>query len=363
MEIGADLCNLHEGTQTLSLSFFLKCLNASCLMEIPECSGVYCECACLDTGTVEGDFMLRDYSEADSIRQQEFLRRSDSAFHRLWFLWNDAYSCGCCGGCEFLGGSVYREEFSPILQRSRYFSPNTSIPMKNNQSVPLAQVPHLLSFDNLSAVEWIHQLILQFYGFTDSLSEENVQPVRQEDIELISQDSEASFDTAKQSLHPESFSDDENYASLENSPRVSVKNFSRDGSGVHLKRNNDASSNILHLYTELLDKYWCHTNTVRINYKKSLKHLWTKNNSKSQSKANFKIDFPVFVKTVPGVLPVMSYNSADEILISGSSHGTDKENNESGSSNSISVVLVGNIGCVISPPVFAVINRYVLYLL
>ncbi|XP_019853101.1 PREDICTED: uncharacterized protein KIAA1109-like isoform X3 [Amphimedon queenslandica] len=353
---GLDLCNLHQGTETVSLSAILKSLNASFLIEIPECSGVYCECACFDVGAIEGDFSLREPLEADSNRQKSFLKLSDLS-HRLWFLWDNCYTCGCCGGCQFLDGCISREDYLPVSHSSRYFAKVKYDPIINRSPRSLPEIPLHLSIDNVPSLECLHNCILKYYGFADLQRSGSMNLQEHDDDELVSRDSEASFDTAKSSFQSDSFSGDEHFASLQNSPsgstsatRVDNSNEIQENDIVEKKKDN-----FLSLYWQILDKYLFCNNLLQLNCKKL-----QKSKNKSQGKALFTIDFPEIIESNVGVLPYICYSGEYEVSNDCKfSKESGKDSDKTSSAYVVSVTLVGNIGLVISPPLLALINQYV----
>lgn len=322
-------------------------------MEIPECSGVYCECACFDVGTIEGDFSLREPLEADSNRQKSFLKQSDLS-HRLWFLWDNCYTCGCCGGCQFLNGFISREGFIPVSHSSRYFAKGEYEPITNRSPRSLPEIPLHLSIDNVPSLECLHNCILKYYGFAD-LQRSGSMNLQKHDDELVSHDSEASFDTAKSSFQSESFSGDEHFASLQNSPGGSTSETRVDCSdeiqaNVNAEKKEDS---FLSLYWQILDKYLCCNNLLQFNCKKL-----QKSKNKSQGKALFTIDFPEIIESSVGVLPYIYYNAECEVPNNCKfSKESDKGSDKTLCTYVVSVTLIGNIGLVISPALLALINQ------
>ena len=326
-------------------------------MEIPECLGVYCECACFDVGTIEGDFSLREPLEADSNRQKSFLKQSDSS-HRLWFLWDNRYTCGCCGGCQFLDGFISREDFLPVSHSSRYFAKDGCNPIINRSPRSLPQIPLHLSIDNVPSLESLHSSILKYYGFAHSQLSDNMNLQEHDDDESVSHDSEASFDTAKSSFHSESFSGDEHFASLQNSPSGSMSaakvDYSDENNMAEKKKHNSLS-----LYWQILDKYLCCNNLLQLNCKKLQKSVDMRSaKNKSQGKAIFTIDFPEIIESNVGVLPYVCYSAECEVPTD--SNICKESGQDSGKKLStyvVSVTLIGNIGLVVSPPLLALINQ------
>ena len=222
----------------------------------------------------------------------------------MWFLWNDSYQCGCCGGCVYLDHYIQRDDTPYQFQTSRYFSHDvtasqmsqpTLSPSQEHMTTPLASLPMALTFDNLSAIEHLHTLLLSHHQFIkstqDSTSEQNNtleegKVSNGERLELIhdeensSQDSEGSFVSAQTSLDSyASFSDDEKFKSLQNSPKgpdrhsrhsrrmsrneIIVTDEQRKDLPPQNRRHHQKTHSLAN-YQNVLDTYRCHFKVLRI---------------------------------------------------------------------------------------------------
>ena len=240
---------------------------------------MFLECACIDVGSIQGDIRVREPHEAAPDRQQHFLRRSDASSQRLWFLWDENYQCGCCGGCEYLGGFIKRDESPYKCYNSRYFSQGTGSTLSDYDTNFPEQFPTNFTFSDLLSINSLHQILLTNYSFTDvpahchdtvAASAANASPPKINiELEALSQDSESSFDTAPTSLHSLVLpSDDESYESLQNSPQVTDKparskrttrSDFHDGSKQKAHSTTHDSD-----YVNALDTYKCQMKTLHI---------------------------------------------------------------------------------------------------
>ena len=262
------------------------------------------ECACVDVGRIQSDISLREPHLALPDRQQAFLRRADSNSQRLWFLWDDSYQCGCCGGCMYLDHYIQRDDTPYQLQTSRYFSHDATgsplsqpilSPSQDQTTIPLAPLPTALTFDNLSAIEHLHTVLLSHHQFIkstqDSTPRQNItleegKVSNGERLELIhdeenlSQDSEGSFVSAQTSLDSyASFSDDDKFKSLQNSPKgpdrysrhsrkmsrneIIITDEQRKESTLQSRRHHQKPHSLAN-YQNVLDTYKCHFKVLRI---------------------------------------------------------------------------------------------------
>ena len=399
------------------------------------------ECACVDVGKIQSDISLREPHLALPDRQQAFLRRADSTSQRLWFLWDDSYQCGCCGGCVYLDHYIQRDDTPYHFQTSRYFahdvaasqmSQPTLSPSQEHTTIPLAPLPTTLTFDNLSTIEHLHMLLLSHHQFIkstqDSTSRQNItleegKVSNGERLELIhdeensSQDSEGSFVSAQTSLDSyASFSDDEKFKSLQNSPKGPDRHsrhsrrMSRNENIVTDEQRKDLTPqnrrhhqkpHSLANYQNVLDTYKCHFKVLRIAstipgqessrstrrsglllpgespiYKgeDSVLHPspWHSGQKRRQSRV-LKKQGPWFVLEIPeishssiGYLPFVLPNSTDPSVNSSnvrvSHYFMEGERNEQEDRTlaflSVSVNVIGNLGILISPPAATVLNRY-----
>jgi hypothetical protein len=104
------MCKLHAGSETLGLSLLLHALTCSVCMPMSGGTSRMLEVGRVEMGLIEGDIALQEPKDCVPERQRTFLRRADAATRRLWFLWDTSggtgLGCGCCGGCQFLDGSI-----------------------------------------------------------------------------------------------------------------------------------------------------------------------------------------------------------------------------------------------------------------
>lgn len=341
------------------------------------------ECACCDIGSVYGDIALREPHEAYPDRQQYFLKRADESSHRLWFLWDNNMSCGCCGGCQFLDGFICRDD-TPVSKHKtrRYFSSNGTFSGTTSSDYgKMEQFPTHISFDSLSSIDHLHHIALNYYGFIDpppNVSSSKHVTTSYEGvviaIDTVSVDSEATFDTAPTSLPSPS---EEAYASLENSPQASVKN-SRP------KEIEESTTPITHTayYSNVLDKYWCNYKNVKIAERipyhqvdetSNLLSIPGSSTQPSPWRTNKKgitpkRTVPCFVLKIPeichssvGQLPSVVSNASHYVHYERISHYSSDAEKELDSTSSafvsININVGGSIGLLFSPPVVDVINK------
>ena len=272
-------------------------------------SSVLLECGCIDVGTIHGDIVLREPHEANEERQRYFLRRADQNARRLWFLWNKDFSCGCCGGCQFLDGAIQRsEDFSSSEQYSRYFSISSDqqsiSPRPQLHSGEFFAFPTSMSFNSLSSIEHLHKLLAQYHCFASvsppyfspptsnmPLSKStDVMSTLQRAADIISsQDDALSQDSDTYMSAKDSLSDDENFKSITNSPQASVKHSKHHrnrsdatvldmpsvGPSPYISSARQRSKNLhattskinpelTRMYQPVLDTYKCQYNTLKV---------------------------------------------------------------------------------------------------
>jgi hypothetical protein len=345
------------------------------------------ECGCIDLGSIQGDIRLREPQEAAPHRQQQFLKRADASSRRLWFLWDDKYQCGCCGGCQYLNGSVQRDESPVSHQTSRYFSNYRSISNDVAMTTSSIPFPSNLSFCSLSSINYLHHLLISNYqfdcgnslskGFSATPGEINVDiiPI----IENLSQnDSEASFYSATQSFNSQHFTDDEeNYESLDNSPKVSEKQ-SRSQKNSRANFNNTKpfpDGN----YSNSLDCYRCTIKQVTMTYtkgnqptvKRSIDTPMTNVQSSPWYKSgrkhvpNVVLEIPHISSHSVGHLPFVIPNSSELSLSSVRSkishyfHDKKEIDEKTLAFLSVSINVTGSFGAMVSPPALTLLNKYV----
>lgn len=392
-----DLCNLHNNVRTLTVSICLRHLYISSYIASPANSNTLLECACVDVGTIQGDIRVREPHEADPERQQVFLRRSDASTRRLWFLWDDKYDCGCCGGCQYLEGTIERPEPSYKYQTSRYFSREFTSSSSDDETTFLEPFPTSLTFNDLPSINYLHQVLLANYNFSESPSQisDNITHTSppqikldiSDTIEALSQDSEASFYSASSNVH----SDEESYESLQDSPQVNEKpprskRASRiEGTGS-IKSSFTINDND---YVSALDNYKCSMKVLHVftNSGQSIstphrsnrtsglfadtpptnsRSPWHINEQKERRTPRKQI--PRLVLEIPqishvsmGHLPSVTLNYPDVPFgrYRASQYFSDKSDIDEKTLAflSVSVNIIGNIGIFVSPPAMKMVDK------
>lgn len=349
---------------------------------------MFLECACIDIGTIHGDICLREPQIVAPERQQVFLRRADALSHRMWFLWDSEFNCGCCGGCQFLDGTICRDETLYSYQTCRYFSPNELSLPSDHVTMPMEPFPNFLSFDSLLSLEYLHQALVTYYGFISppTLPLLSSHPASYESTpytEITSQDSEGSFDTAKSSLPSAS---EESYASLENSPHLSQRNSQvneTEAATATIKQSETSPDGdtlpyvMVAAYSNVLDNYFFHWKSLKIMGKctqiqsdevtnvLSLPTYPSPRRSVLRGTPRKKV--PGFVLEIPeishscvGQLPSVFCDVTEATSYPGRKNHLfpeKKDCDETLAYVSVNANILGNIGVLISPPAVTVVNK------
>ena len=226
----------------MAVSLQLHHLTVTAFIATPTNNNILMRCGRADIGTIRGDIGLREPEEAMANRQFEFLKRADSRTHRLWFIWNRQYNCGCCGGCQFLSSSITRVP-TPIIHDQLKNLPQEPIrgPSPPSATPPLA-TPSQSSFKSLVTLQYLHSTMYHFLADDQQISDtpleetpghlpstSSLPSVIPED-DILSQESDNdSFHSANEYFGNED-PNEELYHSTTNTPRASIKHHSRQSS-------------------------------------------------------------------------------------------------------------------------------------
>ena len=202
------MCKLHSEGETLGLSLLLHALTCSVATPVAGEPRRLAEAGQLAVGAVQAEISLKELEDCVPQRQWNFLRRADGGSRRLWFLWAEQSStdCGCCGGCQFLDGSITRK---PLQHRATPPSRPDPHP-KHAQTLSLLSLKKSLqtvSLRDLACPRVLHTG-LQAYYERPSLHSPSQPSTTGSDTE--------SFASAKGSLSSTSDSDTNEFYSLEN---------------------------------------------------------------------------------------------------------------------------------------------------
>lgn len=385
----------------------------------PSNSTTLVECGHADIGTIRADVDLKEPEEAMAVRQLEFLKRADLRSHRLWFIWDDQYSCGCCGGCLFLSSSINRMN-KPNIQDSLNnlvidTSPPTGGPSsgKEGTSAIFLATPSQFAFKSLKTLHHLHSTLVSYHfstnqqpQFVRGVSIENtpthIPPatslpsinVVTEDNSPCQQDSDNdSFHSAQEYL----IDTNEEFHSSFNTPRSSVRQHSRQPSKQSIQTGSAGGETLsthsrpatTHSvkktsfpshYNEILNSYKCRWKTVKLYWKAGFKEtppteskglryagpgITPKRGRKSISPGGprFMLEVLEFVSAAKRSPYILSSHqlSNDSTLSSSPKGGHKKKNNAGGEEGSamFSVeVEVGTFDVFLSPPLLQVIDRY-----
>ena len=174
-----------------------------------------------------------------SKRQLEFLKRADAHTHRLWFLWQPEYGCGCVGGCQFQSSSINRKPL-PQSHHTPRDLPRVTTPHGNGtkETTPTSILakPSQHSFKSLKTLQYVHATLVTRHYTTEeqvprpqrgvSLEETPVHLPSTSSLPSLavlpedarSQESDDSFISAK-----DYFEEDDPFQSTQTTPRGSVR--------------------------------------------------------------------------------------------------------------------------------------------
>lgn len=259
-------------------------------------TGTLVECGHADVGTIRADIGLREPEEAMATRQLEFLQRADARSRRLWFIWDDQYSCGCCGGCLFLSSSINRTNEHSVPSQDSFTNLviDTTGNSGSKEGTILLTTPSQFAFKSLKTLHHLHSTLVS-YHFTCSQQPQFIRGVSIEDtpthippatslpsINVIAED-ESPIDSDNDSFHSaqEYLMEEELFHSSHNTPRSSVRQHSRQPSRQSIQTSGgtdtqqpskpvDKTSPSSH-YNEILNSYKCRWKTVKLYWKAGFK--------------------------------------------------------------------------------------------
>ena len=370
-------------------------------------------CGHADIGPIRGDVGLREPEQAMAERQLKFLRRADSRSSRLWFVWDDQYACGCCGGCQFLSSSINRVSTPRMRDRLKDL-PLEGLygAMRDRVPTPPLATPSQSSFKSLKTLQYLHSTVVWYHFSVDRQKDTPLEetpgrlPSTSSLPSFIPEDNGLSQESDNDSFHSaiEYFGNDdlheELFHSINNTPRASVKHHSRQSSKqsiqagipLHLDGNrrsrnfppvNPSSSKNLEFvshYEKVLNSYRCSWKTVKLYRRAGMKES-PPTESKSASGQRFMggatpkrgrrkddsnarkfiLEVPVFTSSLEQ-LPFVLRSHYSENQPPANSKGRDhRRQSLVGDNSAMFSVEVGITGfdIFLSPPFIPLIERYV----